>query len=71
MADYTSDSQTWTRYRWIVPTPTNIAEIGKAFSAAERAAKELEVGTSFDDWLTIEPTDEAIVMWFDIKTVTT
>jgi hypothetical protein len=71
MADYTSDQQRWTRHRWIVPTPTNVAEIGKAFSAAKRAAEEIEVNTDSDDWLTIEPGDDQIVMWFDVRTATT
>src|SRR5690242_19207551 len=29
MADYTHTTWTWTRRAWVIPSPTNVAEIGK------------------------------------------
>jgi hypothetical protein len=68
MATYTSDVQSWDRYRWIVPTPTNVAEIGKAVAVAKRQAEEIQIDTDSDDWLTITPTGDAVVLWFDVRT---
>lgn len=69
MADYTSDQQSWARHRWILQAPTNIAEVGKALSAAKRAAEEIGINTDCDDWLTIDPSDDQIIMWFDVRTI--
>jgi len=68
MADYISRLVHSTRYEFTLPTPTNIAEIGKAYAGAKITAEGLGVSTQFDDWLTVTVGDDEIIMSFTTNT---
>lgn len=68
MADFLRREIITKRVEYVLRSPTNVAELGKAFAAAEKSAQSYgrQVGT--DDWLTVLAQDDSIVMTFDVET---
>jgi hypothetical protein len=63
VADYSRRMVTTVRVEYTLPNPTNAAEFGKAYSAAERELRGLGVDIA-DDTIIVEGRDEEVVLSF-------
>lgn len=60
MADFTRREVTVTRVEYVLPNPTNWAEIGKVVAAINHSAPESI--TKWDDTVTVEGRDDEIIL---------
>lgn len=65
MADYTRREETTKKVIYVLPSPTNWTEIGKALTAVERERKDKGLPCDYDDVVTIEAMDDEIHLWFN------
>lgn len=62
MADYTIRSRTFVRHEYVLPNPTNWAELGKALASLEQS---LPSGVEpFDNSVRVEADDAEIVLYW-------
>jgi hypothetical protein len=67
MADYAHRITRVTRHAWVLPSPTPVAELHKAFAAAGSAWEGFNGRAVADDALRVEACDDEIVVFFDVE----
>ena len=65
MADYLRRKRTVTTVEFVLPNPTNIAELGKAMDAALKALHASGIAPIYDDSILVRADDDEIVMYFE------
>jgi hypothetical protein len=68
MANFTSETVTVIRYRYILDTPTNPVEVEKMVGAAWQAWSAVATGIRGDDSITVDVEDGQIVAWWEQET---
>lgn len=63
MADFLQRTRHTARVEYVLPNPTNWAEVGKVFAAIQNDLSELPTG---DDTVTVQATDEEIVFSYPL-----
>ena len=66
MADFTSRTTTKTWREFVLPNPTNWAEVSKAMTATRQAIVAAGRDAEWDDIVEVSATDEEIVFRFEI-----
>jgi hypothetical protein len=66
MAAYSRREVTTKRVEYVLPSPTNWAEVSKAMSAVTQDLRARGVGES-DDAVWVKASDDEIVFWFEVE----
>ena len=67
MAAYETRTKTTVRHEFVLPNPTNWAELSKAVTAIEHDLKANGMDASYDDVVTVAATEEEIILsWEEI-----
>lgn len=65
MAEFTQRTRTTTRHEYVLKTPANIAEMGKAYDAAKRDWKAKNpTRVEYDDTFQVEGDEIEIVLYW-------